>query len=320
MIGGGCTTEYRRTAEGKWLIQRQKWVVVGQPIALDLAPHPVVALTFDDLPAAGSPVPGMSRTKVIEELSTKLKAAHMEGTYGFVNGVRMQDKPDVQQALHVWLDAGMNIGSHTWSHPSLTAVSSAAYIEDIAKNEPTLAQYGQLRDWKWLRYPFLYEGNTLEKRHAVRNWLAEHGYRVAQVTLDFEDYAWNDAYGRCLAKNDAGALQWLHDSYLANAEAYIRLGREEQIVSFGHEAPNVLLLHATAFTTHMLPELTDQLRGEGFSFESLPQVERDPVYAQDPDAALEYGGTLPDQFMDAHKLPYPPFEPKPFGKLNSICK
>ena len=23
-----------------------------------------------------------------------------------------------------------------------------------------------------------------------------HGYRIAQVTIDFEDYAWNSAYGR----------------------------------------------------------------------------------------------------------------------------
>ncbi|MDR3725194.1 MAG: polysaccharide deacetylase family protein [Terracidiphilus sp.] len=320
MIQGGYTTEYRRAAGGKWLIQKQKLTRWGDPIALDLSAHPTIALTFDDLPAAGTLPQGMTRTEIATQITKELKAAHMEGTYGFVNGVRMENNPDAQQALRVWLDAGMNIGSHTWSHPGLPKVTAEAYIADIAKNEPTLTEFGQVRDWKWFRYPFLWEGETLEKRHAVRQWLFGHGYRVAQVTLDFEDYAWNSAYSRCLVKNDTAAIQWLHDSYLTNAAEYIQLGREEQIVAFGHEIPNVLLMHETAFTTHMLPELIAQLQQTGFEFQPIAQIERDPVYAQDPDAALEYGGTLPDQFMDSKKLPYPPFDQKPFERLDTICK
>jgi hypothetical protein len=82
----------------------------------------------------------------------------------------------------------------------------------------------------------------------------------------------------------------------------------------------VLLMHETAFTAHMLPELLDLLGRDGFEFQPIAQVERDPAYAQDPDAALKYGGTLPEQFMDAKHLPYPPFDPKPWDKLNSLCK
>jgi len=39
-----------------------------------------------------------------------------------------------------------------------------------------------------------------------------------------------------------------------------------------------------------------------------------------PDAALRYGGTLPDQFMDSHHLKYPPVAPKPFKRLKSLCE
>jgi hypothetical protein len=70
----------------------------------------------------------------------------------------------------------------------------------------------------------------------------------------------------------------------------------------------------------MLPDLVDQLRKQGFRFASLPEVEQDPVYSQDPDAALQYGGTLPDQFMDSRHLPYPAFKPKPMDKLKSLCQ
>ena len=57
-------------------------------------------------------------------------------------------------------------------------------------------------DGHWLRYPFLHEGDTLEKRRAVRAWLFAHGYKVAEVSMDFEDYLWNEPYARCMAKHD----------------------------------------------------------------------------------------------------------------------
>jgi peptidoglycan/xylan/chitin deacetylase (PgdA/CDA1 family) len=292
----------------------------GQPYAGALDPHPTVALTFDDLPAAGILPAGQNRTKIATALAAELKANHLEGTYGFVNAVKLENDPDAQQALRIWIDAGMNIGNHTWSHISLTDNTVEAFEREIALDEPTLTQYAETRDWHWFRFPFLWEGETLEKRRAVRSYLHEHGYRTAQVTLDFEDYAWNDAYARCSVTPDAAAIEWLKQSYLETAAEYIRLGREEERIAFGREIPNVMLLHATAFTTLMLPDLVDLLRKEGFRFAALAEVEQDPAYAQDPDTALKHGGTLPDQFMDAHKLTYPAFKPIPMDKLRSLCQ
>lgn len=285
-----------------------------------LAAHPVVALTFDDLPAVGDLPPGETRTAILVKLAAELNAHHLRGSYGFVNGVKLENNPDGQQALRAWVEAGMKIGSHTWSHMSLTANAAEAFEQNIAQNEPVLAEYARGRDWHWFRYPFLWEGDTVEKRRAVRGWLQEHGYRMAQVSLDFEDYAWNGAFVRCTEKQDAAAVAWLKQSYLDTAEEYIRLGREEQQIAFGHEIPNVMLLHATAFTTIMLPELLDLLRTQGFRLASLSNVEEDPAYALDPDAGLKFGGTLPDQFMDSRHLPYPPVKPKPFAKLKDLCQ
>lgn len=292
----------------------------SHPFTGKLDKHPTVALTFDDLPAAGSLPPGDNRTRIATALAAELKANHLEGTYGFVNAVKLENDPDAQRALKVWVDAGMNIGSHTWSHMALTDHTAEAFEEEIARNEPALAQYAGPRDWHWFRYPFLWEGDTLDKRRAIRAYLIEHGYRIAEVTLDFEDYAWNETYARCSARADDAAIAWLRQSYLETAEEYIRLGREEEHIALGHEIPNVMLLHATAFTTLMLPDLLDLLRREGFRLAALPRVEHNAAYAMDPDAALKYGGTFPDQFMDSHRFPYPPFKPKPFDKLKSLCQ
>ena len=287
---------------------------------MPLERHPTVALTFDDLPAAGGLHPGETRAGIAARLAAVLKANRLKGTYGFVIASDLQGDSDSQQALRVWVGAGMNIGNHTWSHPSLTSDSAGAFERDIALDEPALRQYAGTRNWHWFRYPYLEEGNTLAKRDDVRNWLEEHGYRIAQVTLNFEDDDWDDAYGRCLVEHDNAGIAWLKQSYLQNAAEFIRLGREEEQIAFGHEIPNVLLLHETAFTTLMLPGLLRLLRQEGFRFAPLAKIERNPAYALDPNAALPDGGPLTNQFLNSRHLRYPPFKPEPVQQLNSECK
>ena len=292
---------------------------IPAPAHFHLQRHPVVALTFDDVPAGGGLHEDETRAGIITRLIGELKASHMKGIYGFVNGTGIDDDPDLQQALHLWLAAGMKIGNHTFSHPSLDDISAEAYIHDIASNEPTLRQYDPHGDWHWFRYPYLEEGNTLAKREAVRAWLQQHGYRIAQVTLNFQDDDWDDPYGRCLQKHDQAGIDWLKQSYLSNAAEFIRLGREEQVVALGHEVPNVLLLHETDFTTLMLPRLIELLRKQGFRFATLAKVERDPIYSFDPAAPNPGGGSVTNQLLDARHLRYPAFQPEPVDKLNSLC-
>ena len=57
------------------------------------------------------------------------------------------------------------------------------------RSDPFPARRSVVDDWHWFRYPYLHEGDTLEKRHAVIKYLQEYNYKVAEVTLDFEDYA-----------------------------------------------------------------------------------------------------------------------------------
>lgn len=299
------------------------WATAAPPVHRSSSPeplkrHPTVALTFDDLPAAGGLTADETRTGIAGRLAGVLKANHLKGTYGFVVGSDLEGDPDAQGALRTWTGAGMYLGSHTWSHPSLDSVTAAAYEHDIARDEPALRQYSPRHNWHWFRYPYLEEGNTLDKRNQVLGWLQGHGYRVAQVTLTFQDDDWSDPYNRCLARHDQAGVSWLMESYLENAAEFIQLGREEEQIAFDHEIPNVLLLHATAFTTLMLPRLLELLRRQGFRFAPLSRVERNHAYSLDPGAAAD--GPLTNQFLNARHLQYPPFIPEPVQRLNSICR
>ncbi len=288
-----------------------------------LKKHPVVALTYDDLPAAGGLRDEETRVDIATRLTNELKANHIKGVYGFVNAVDLDDDPDTHGALKVWIDAGMELGNHTWSHPALSAVTADEYIHEIAMDEPALEQYAGKRDWHWFRYPYLEEGDTVEKHEAVREWLRDHGYRVAEVTLNFNDDDWGDPYLRCMEKHDEAGIAWLKQSYMENAKEFIRLGREQQRVAFGHEIPSVLLLHATEFTTLMTPSLIEMLKQEGFRFSTVPKVERDKAYKIDPAVGLKDGGEFADEVLEARHIKdslWVAAPAEPVRQLESVCK
>ena len=132
-------------------------------------------------------------------------------------------------------------------------------------------------------------GDTVEKRRAVRAYLQGHGYRVAQVTLDWEDYLWNSAYARCLAKNDVRSIARLKSSYLSIESSYLDLGRDLAKLVYGHDINHVLVLHLGAFSSTILPDALDLMQ-KGFTFVTL-EGESDPV-GGDPDVGSKYGGTL----------------------------
>lgn len=279
-----------------------------------------VAITFDDLPLNGELPPGVTRVQIARDAVALLKARHAPPAYGFINAKKLEGNPDAAEALQLWTGAEP-FGSHTYSHMDLNANSAEAFEREIDEDEPALELLaGKDGNWHWLRYPFLREGDTVEKRRAVRAYLQARGYRIAQVTLDWEDYLWNTPYARCVAKNDAQSIAWLRSSYLDIASNYLDLGREMATLVYGHDINHVLLLHLGAFSSTILPDVFDLLAKKGFTPVTLEEAERDPVYEGDPDAGSKYGGTLLEQWMDARKIPYPPAAKKPYKQLAEICK
>jgi peptidoglycan/xylan/chitin deacetylase (PgdA/CDA1 family) len=253
---------------------------------------PQVAFTFDDLPAHGPLPPGMARPAVVSSILTTLQREHMPPVYGFVNGFRVARYPYQIHILQAWHAAGQPLGNHTWSHPELDKISAAAYVADIARNEAVLRKVDPHGDWRWFRYPFLEEGDTVAKRDAVRAWLEAHRYRIAEVSMDFQDYNWNDAYARCAARREEAGVRSLHDSYLAAAAESIDVYRGIAQTLYGRDVPYILLLHAGAFDARMLPELIALFRGHGFNFVTLEQASADPVYRANPEVPAPGGNTF----------------------------
>jgi peptidoglycan/xylan/chitin deacetylase (PgdA/CDA1 family) len=279
-----------------------------------------VAITVDDLPVHGDLPAGMTRAEIAKKMIEAFKAKGVPGVYGFVNAKNIGGDQEKADVLATWANSGFALGNHTFSHIDLNSSTVQAFEDEIAMNEAPLRALMGTRDWHWFRYPFLHEGDTLEKRHAIRKYLTDHGYKIAQVTLDFGDYAWNNPYARCVAKQDAQSIEWLKSSYLNTAREDIALDRKLSVMLFGRDIKYVLLLHIGALDSIMLPDLLDLFKKQGFDFISLEEAQKDTAYQSDPDAALLHGGTFLEQLTEAKQLMYPPHAERPMEKLDAICR
>jgi peptidoglycan/xylan/chitin deacetylase (PgdA/CDA1 family) len=278
-----------------------------------------VAFTFDDLPAHGPLPPGMARPAVVHSILDTLKREKMPPVYGFVNGFRVAQYPYQIHILEAWRAAGNPVGNHTWSHPEFDKLTVAQYEANIVRNEPLLRKLAPASEWHWFRFPYLEEGNTVEKREQLRAWLAQRGYRIAEVSMDFQDYNWNDAYARCAAKHDDAAIQSLYDSYLGAADEAIQVYRGIAQKLYDRDVPYVLLLHVGAFDARMLPELIALFRERGFTFVTLQQALADPIYSFDPKVPSPEGNTFNEMVAQSRNIDTPEVKDRS-AELDAMCR
>ena len=289
------------------------------PTALAQTPaRAFVALTIDDLPDHGPIPPGSSRTEIARRIITALQEAKSPPVYGFINAKQLQQKPEDAEVLKLWRAAGFPLGNHAFSHMDLHTNPADAFVQDVAANEPALRTLMGDADWHWFRYPYLREGDTPDKYKAVRTFLGQQHYRVAQVTLNFDDYAYNDPYARCLAKNDAAGIAWLEKSYLARADDSLTRGQAAARTIFGRDIKHIMLLHIGGFETVMLPRLLDLLKARGFTLTTLEDASSDEAYRTEP-AGQSWNGTFLEQLSNAKGAPRPPADSF-FQEVAAVCR
>ena len=286
--------------------------------AVERADGPRLAITIDDLPVHG-PIPaGMTANQVNHLVIAALRDAKVPVT-AFINAQWAQSQPETMAVLREWRAAGIPLANHTWSHLNLDMIPTAEYEREIVLDEPVLRDLGGGSDWHWFRYPFLAEGEDATKRAEIRAFLADRGYRIASVSMDFSDWQWTAPFARCKATRNPTAIALMEQLYLDAARANVGFSRSIGQAIYGRDIPHVLLLHVGAFTARMLPRLLALYRAEGVRFVSLADAQADPAFAEDMDPRLPARPQYIAARAAAKGLPVPP-QPDYATTLAALCR
>ena len=254
-----------------------------------------VAVTFDDLPLTTGELSSATDAQAVNRSILGTLGKHHIPAVGFVNEVKLENDGAIDPArvasLTAWLDAGLELGNHTYSHPSAHKVPLAAYFDDILKGERVtkplvLARGGQ---WRWFRHPYLQTGRDLETKHAIEAFLAEHGYRIAPVTIDNGEWIFAKAYALADAKWKRRDKRKLANAYVDYMERKTDYWERSARALFGREIPQILLVHANRLNAEQFDRIAAMLEKRGYAYVTLDAAVADPAYLS-PDTFTGAGG------------------------------
>jgi len=288
-----------------------------------------LTITIDDVPITideelnhGKTQPRLSRLEITQSIIASLKSHSVPAVYAFSYGEPATRDPNAMEILQLWVGSGNFLGNHTFSHKDLAVTTAEAYIADIERMDLFLNTLGTTSPpLKVFRYPFLKEGENGEKRNKVRDYLASKGYRIAQVTVDYLDWAWTEAYMRCAATGDDHRLRWLRESVVKAARRHVRRSQKLAKRVLGRDIKHILLLHFSAFNAFTLPEVLSALKADGVKFVDLQTAMSDPVYRTNPDHPIPDGRTFLGQLVEMNHIA-DPYQEQVYTeeKLSEICK
>ena len=245
-----------------------------------------VALTFDDLPAL-SVFDDQPYVNYLNDMLLRGLRRHRLPATGFVNEGKLDEIVRDQQIanLEKWLDAGMNLGNHTFSHESPDTLGAQGYIDDIVKGEPVTRSLLQARGrpLAWFRHPYLETGFPEAVKREIDDWLAAHGYRIAPVTIDANDWEFAEPYDDAIARHDETRRRRIKAQYLAYTDRTIGWYQSASNAVFGRQIAFVMLLHDTRLNADSIDDLSGILKRHRLKGVSLEQAMKDPAYrTRDP--------------------------------------
>jgi uncharacterized protein (TIGR02246 family) len=260
------------------------------------SPRPLL-VSVDDLPVAAPKLhtDAADREQVTGRLLEILKRHEVPAVglviWGQVNG------PADTALLDRWRAAGFELGNHSFGHRDLSRTPVAEYVADIERGRAGLAAYLEPHGGKvrFFRFPYLREGETAEQFDTVRKALAASSQRVLPVTIDTQDWSFEEAYVTAVRRKDRTGARDAAADCLAALKDEVRHHEEHGDELFGRTTPQILLLHANAVGTAVWDELFTWLETTGHRFASADEVLKDPVFAEEPRFLARYGCSLWDR-------------------------
>lgn len=257
-------------------------------------PQRSIAFTIDDLPVVSTRRDIENRREITRKILNHIKRAKIPAI-GFVNEGKLyaNGKLDERQVdlLRQWANAGLELGNHSYSHKSLNAIDLAVYEKDILDGEAVTKDLmkGKGKTLRYFRHPYLQTGLSLEVKKSFNEFLKEHGYTIAPVTIDNGDWIFASAYDKAFDKDDENLMRRVGEAYVPYMESKIDYWERQSVKLFGREVRQTLLIHANFINSDYLDDLAEMLKKRGYKFVTLEEALKDEAYKL-PDTFIRRAG------------------------------
>ncbi len=241
--------------------------------------QPQVAITLDDFVLFDTPT--LSAAERNEAILGALGRHRLKAAM-FVAGKYVDREANIR-LVRRWDEQGHMIANHTYSHANYPDAEFREYADDVLKNEALLRGFSRYR--KFLRFPYLKEGDTAEQRDRMRAFMKRHGYRNGHVTIDASDWYVDERLRRRLKENPKADIAPYREFYLAHlwerANYYDDLSRKV----LGRSVRHTLLLHHNVLNGLFLGDVLQMFTRRGWRLIDAEEAFADPVFKRSPKTA-----------------------------------
>ena len=246
-------------------------------------PQRFIAVTIDDLPVVTTRKDLQTRQQITKDLLKHIRNARIPAI-GFVNEGKLYSKDKRDEAeidlLRAWINDGLELGNHTYSHLNLHTNPLEKYQEDILKGEIITKEllHAKNKQMRYFRHPYLFTGLDLETKQKLGEFLQKHGYIIAPVTIDNDDWIFARAYDNAFTKNDKEMLKRIGEAYVPYLESKMDYWERQSVKLFNREIRQILLLHANAINADYFDDIARMLKKRGYEFVTLGEALKDEAY------------------------------------------
>lgn len=236
--------------------------------------RPTISFTFDD--GITTDMPGYPFETWNAMLLQHLAKEQVKAVF-FVTGRNKTDEKG-RVLLESWNAAGHRIANHTYTHPNYHSdkISFEDFEQEFLKTDSIISRYSQYL--KMFRFPYLKEGNTVEKIARFRSLLQAQGYRNGHVTIDASDWAIDSRLRKKLQDNPNADLEPFRQFYLEHL--YDRAMYYENLAQqlTGRHIHHTLLMHHNLAAALFLDDLIAMFRAKGWDIIAADQAFDDEIF------------------------------------------
>lgn len=284
-------------------------VAQAQGRALNGAARREVAVTFDDLPAWGD----LEKMTYITRKLLRSITENKVPAVGFVNESQLfvRGETDARiSLLRMWLEAGPELGNHTFSHIPIDRNPLDAYKEDVIRGETVTRMLLREKGMKlrYFRHTQLRTGPTAEYKEGLSKFLTERGYTIAPVTIDNQEWVFAAVYSEAKKRGDGETVRRVAEDYVKYMDEVFAFFEKLSREFLGYEVKQTLLLHANEINADHFDDLAAMMKKRGYTFISLENALEDKAYSL-PEAQAKTGLSWLHRWMLAKGLEMRP-EPR----------
>lgn len=243
-----------------------------------------VCLSVDDLTVVSYGIEDTTFTYGITRSLINTFDKYQIPAIGFVNESKVYTNDTVDAAkvkhLEMWASQGYDLGNHTFAHLSYHKIPFEEYTAGILKGElvtrPLLKKYG--KGLKYFRHPYLQVGLTQPAYDSLNQFLVEHDYVVAPISIDNSDWRFAHAYSNAYKKGDTLLMKKIGNAYVDYMEEVLLYYEKQSIDLFGRVIAQTLLTHASYLNANYLDDVMQKYVEHGYQFISQDEAMKDPAY------------------------------------------